>query len=55
MPFCAWKSVPTAISRGVDIAEVPVSFVTTNEFSMRVSKIASRIGVSQNHSLPLCF
>ena len=23
VPFCAWKSVPTAISSGVDISEVP--------------------------------
>ena len=29
-----------------------VSFVTTNEFSVRVTKIISRIGVSRTHSLP---
>ena len=23
VPYCAWKSVPTAISSGVDIPEVP--------------------------------
>ena len=23
VPFCAWKCVPTAISGGVDISEVP--------------------------------
>ena len=32
-----------------------VSFVTTNEFSVRVTKIISRIGVSRTHSLPFCF
>ena len=29
-----------------------VSFVTTDEFPVRVTQIASRIGVSWNHSLP---
>ena len=43
----AWKCVPTAISGGVDIPKVPGgSFVTTDEFSVRVTKITSRIGVS---------
>ena len=32
-----------------------VSFVTTDEFSMRVTKITSRIGVSSTHSLPFYF
>ena len=41
----AWKCVPTTISSGGDISEV-VSFVTTDEFSVRVTKITTRIGVS---------
>ena len=32
-----------------------VSFVTADEFSVRVTKITSRIGVSWTHSLPFCF
>ena len=32
-----------------------VSFVMTDEFSMRVTKITSRIGVSWTHSLPFYF
>ena len=32
-----------------------VSFVTTEEFSERVTKITSRIGVKWTHSLPFCF
>ena len=32
-----------------------VSFVTTDEFSVRVTKIASGIGVSWTHSLPFYF
>ena len=32
-----------------------MSFVTTDEFSMRVTKITSRIGVSSTHSLPFYF
>ena len=32
-----------------------MSFVTTGEFSVRVIKITSRIGVSVTHSLLLCF
>ena len=32
-----------------------VSFVTTDEFSVRVIKISSRIGVSWTHSLPFYF
>ena len=32
-----------------------VSFVTTDEFSVRVTKFTSRIGVSWTHSLPLWF
>ena len=32
-----------------------VSFDTTDEFSVRITKINSRIGVSWTHSLPFCF
>ena len=39
-----WEGVPTDISDGVDIPRY--SFVTTDEFSMGVTKISSRIGVS---------
>ena len=44
VPCCPWKCVPTAISGGVDIFQVPwVSFVMTEELSVRVTKITSRI------------
>ena len=44
VPCCPRKCVPAAISGGV---EGPwVSFVITDEFSVRVTKITSRIGVS---------
>ena len=38
----------TAISGGIDISEVPecLSFVMTDEFSVRVTKITPRISVS---------
>ena len=32
-----------------------MSFATTDEFSVRVTKITSRIGLSWTHSLPSCF
>ena len=32
-----------------------MSFVMTDEFSLRVEKIASRIGVSRTHNLPFYF
>ena len=32
-----------------------MSFDTTDEFSVRVTKITSRIDVSLTHSLPFCF
>ena len=32
-----------------------VSFATTDEFSVRVTKITLRIGVSWTHSLPFYF
>ena len=35
--------VPTAIFGGVDIPEVSVSLVTTDEFMIRVTKITSRL------------
>ena len=46
MPYCAWKSVPTAISGGVDISEVPGCCLLRHEFSVRVTKTTSRAGVS---------
>ena len=39
-PCCTWKCVPTAISGGVDISEVPGCHL------LKVTKITSRIGVS---------
>ena len=36
VPSYSWKCVPTAISSGVNISEIPgVSLVTTEEFSVR--------------------
>ena len=47
VPCCTSQCVPTAISGGADIFQVPwVSFVTTDEISVRVTKISSRIGVT---------
>ena len=47
VPCCASKCVSTAISGGADIFRVPrVSFVMTDEISVRVTKISSRIGVT---------
>ena len=46
VPCSTWKCVSTAISSGIDISEVPwVSFVATDEFSVRVTEIDSWIGV----------
>ena len=37
-------------------SEIPwMSFVMTDDFSVRVTKITSRTGVSWTHSLPFCF
>ena len=44
-PCCSWKCDPTAISGGVDIPKVPGCLLTTDEFSVRVTKITSRIVV----------
>ena len=56
VPCRAWKCVPTAISGGMNIFRGPwVSFVMTDEFSVKVTKITSRIVVSRTHSLPFCF
>ena len=45
VPYHTWKCVPIALSGGVDM--VPwMSFIVTDEFSVRVTKITSRIGVS---------
>ena len=43
---CSWKFIPTAISGGVEISEVPGCHLLTDEFSVRVTKITSRIGFS---------
>ena len=42
----AWKCISAAISGGVDISEV------RDEFSVRVTKVTSRMDFSWNHSLP---
>ena len=42
----AQKCVPTAISSGVDISAVIRCHVMTDDFSVRVTKVTSRIGVS---------
>ena len=49
VPCYAWKCVSTAISGGADISEWGpcVSFVVTDEFSVRVTKITSKSGVSE--------
>ena len=46
VPCRAWKCVPAAISGGVDISEDPVCRFLRLKFSVRVTKIASRTGVS---------
>ena len=50
MPCCAWKCVPTDVSGGVDISEM--SFVTTDDFLVRVTKINLTIVASLIHSIP---
>ena len=42
VPCRIWKCVPTHISTSADISEVPETY----EFSVRVTNITSRIGVS---------
>ena len=46
VPCCAWKCVPPAISGGVDISEVPACHLLRHMFSVRVTKVTSRIGIS---------
>ena len=47
VPCCAWKCVPTAIFWWCGYFRGPwVSYLMTDEFSVRVTKITSRIGVS---------
>ena len=47
VPCHTWKCVPTVNSCGVDISEVAgCHLFTTDKFSVRVTKIFSRIGVS---------
>ena len=46
------------MSGGVDFSEIKkkkVSFVTTDKFSVRVTKFTSKIRVSSTHNLPFCF
>ena len=54
VPCHAWKCVPIAISGGVDISKVPKCHLL-QQFSLRVTKITSRIGVSLTHIQPFCF
>ena len=57
VPCHSWKCVPTAISGGVYFWG-PWMFVTTDEFSVRVAKITSRIGCInkiRNHIITSCF
>ena len=42
VPCCSWKCVPTVISGGIDISEVP----GCHFFSVKVTKITLKIGVS---------
>ena len=46
MPCRVWKCVPKAISSGLDISEVPGCYLLRHEFSLGVTKITLRIGVS---------
>ena len=45
VPCCGWKCVPAAISGGVDFLSSLGVICYDNEFSVRVIKITSRIGV----------
>ena len=47
-----WKCVPRAISGGMDIFAVPRCHW---KFSVRVTKITSRMDVSRTYSLPFYF
>ena len=51
--FHTWKCNPAAISGGAYISENLGChlFVTADEFSVRVTKMTSRIGVSRTHSM----
>ena len=56
VPCHAGKCGPTDISGNVDIPGGSwLSFITTNEFSVRVTKVIPRIIVSCSHSLPFSF
>ena len=48
VPCCSWICVPTAIS-------CIVSFVMTDESSVRLTKTTSRIGDPWPHSLSFCY
>ena len=52
----ARKCVPTAVSGGVDISEVPGCHLLRQMSSQwKVRKITSMIGVSSTQSVPFCF
>ena len=56
VPCHAWKFVLTAIFGVVDISKVPgFLFITTDDFTVRVTKIISRIVVSRPCSIPFRF
>ena len=53
VPCHAWKFGPIDISGNVDIPGGSwMSFITTKESSVRVTKVIPRISVSCSHSLP---
>ena len=54
MEVCPYNYL-TAISSGINFSKVLVSFVMTDEFSMGVTKITSRISASWTHSLLFWF
>ena len=45
VPCCTLKCVPAGNSGGVDISKIPGCHLLTDELSMRVAKITSRMGV----------
>ena len=56
VPCCTWKCLPTACSSGVGYSRDPwVLHVRTDEFSVRVTQIVSKISVSWTHNLPFGF
>ena len=45
VPCCTLKCVPAGNSGGVGISKIPGCHLLTDELSMRVAKITSRMGV----------